>query len=50
MTAANAISVTALWVDAAYQGGLPDVLSPASGNRGDYLPPGSIGSLMDKDT
>jgi hypothetical protein len=50
MTAAIAISVTALWFDAAYQGGLADVLSPASGNRGDHLPPGSIRSLMDKDT
>jgi hypothetical protein len=49
MTAATAISVTALWVDAAYQGALPAVPSLASANRGDYLPPGSIGSLTDKD-
>ena len=49
MTAAIAISVTALWVDTAYQGALPAVLSPASANRGDYLPHGSIGSLTDKD-
>jgi hypothetical protein len=50
MTAAIAISVTALWVDAVYQGALPHVLSPASANRGDYLPHGSIRSLMDKET
>ena len=49
MTAAIAISVTALWVDTAYQGALPAVLSPASANRGDYLPHGSIRSLTDKD-